>query len=57
MVVAGYGYAEFFLVAGLLGVPAILLSMLMMRHGECLDALAPDNTSDESTLAGEPVKE
>lgn len=57
MVVASYGYAEFFLVAGLLGVPAIVLSLVMMRHGKRLDALAPDNTGNEDVLPGEPARE
>lgn len=41
IVVDGYGYAEFFLIAGFLGVPAILLAMFMIRVGARLDALAP----------------
>ncbi|WP_309045357.1 AmpG family muropeptide MFS transporter [Marinobacter sediminicola] len=49
MVVAGYGYAEFFLVAGLMGIPAILLAMFLIRQGERLDALAPDHSG-----GGEP---
>ncbi|MDC0663842.1 MFS transporter [Marinobacter sp. SS21] len=48
MVVAGFGYAEFFLVAGLMGVPAIVLALYMIRHGATLDALAPKNHSDHS---------
>jgi len=43
IVVAGFGYAEFFLVAGIMGVPAILLAMFMIRQGSRLDALAPKN--------------
>ena len=43
MVVASFGYAEFFLVAGIMGVPAILLAIFMIRHGSRLDALAPRN--------------
>jgi PAT family beta-lactamase induction signal transducer AmpG len=57
MVVASYGYAEFFLVAGLLGVPAIVLTMIMMRHGERLDALAPDNSGREDAPASETARE
>ena len=49
IVVAGYGYAEFFLLAGLMGVPAILLAIYMMRKGERLDALAPRNETAESS--------
>ncbi len=41
IVVADFGYAQFFLVAGIMGVPAILLAIYMMRQGERLDALAP----------------
>lgn len=41
IVVAGYGYAEFFLIAGVMGVPAILLALYMIRHGKRLDQLAP----------------
>jgi PAT family beta-lactamase induction signal transducer AmpG len=41
IVVADYGYAEFFLIAGLMGIPAILLALFMIRHGQRLDALAP----------------
>jgi len=57
MVVASYGYAEFFLVAGLLGVPAIVLTMIMMRHGKRLDALAPANSGREDAPASEPARE
>ena len=42
---AGFGYAEFFLVAGIMGVPAILLAIFMIRHGDRLDALAPRHES------------
>ena len=52
IVVAGFGYAEFFLVAGIMGVPAILLAMFMIRNGHRLDALAPRN---ESKPDAEPV--
>lgn len=41
IVVADFGYAQFFLVAGVMGVPAILLVLYIMRHGARLDALAP----------------
>ena len=49
IVVAGFGYAEFFLVADIMGVPAILLAIYMMRKGERLDALAPRNEAVESS--------
>ncbi len=41
IVVADFGYAQFFLVAGVMGVPAIFLVLYIMRHGRRLDALAP----------------
>lgn len=41
IVVADFGYAEFFTLAGLMGVPAIFLVLFMMKHGARLDALAP----------------
>ncbi len=49
IVVAGFGYAEFFLVSAVMGVPAVLLAMFMIRHGKRLDALAPrhEQGSDE----------
>ncbi|MDL0430125.1 MFS transporter [Marinobacter sp. TBZ242] len=47
IVVAGFGYGEFFLVAGLMGIPAILLAWFMIRQGERLDALAPRNEEAE----------
>ncbi|MEE3117517.1 MAG: MFS transporter [Pseudomonadota bacterium] len=51
IVVADFGYAQFFLVAGIMGVPAILLAMYMIRQGDRLDALAPRK---EEALAPEP---
>ncbi|WP_410174051.1 AmpG family muropeptide MFS transporter [Marinobacter orientalis] len=47
IVVAGFGYGEFFLVAGLMGIPAILLAWFMIRKGDRLDALAPRNEAAE----------
>lgn len=55
MVVAEFGYAEFFLVAGLMGVPAILLSVFMIRHGGRLDALAPDHSGGSEPGAPQPT--
>ncbi len=55
MVVAGYGYAEFFLVAGLMGIPAILLAMFLIRQGERLDALAPDHSGKGEPDAPQPT--
>lgn len=46
IVVADFGYAEFFALAGLMGVPAILLVLFMMKHGARLDALAPPKDDD-----------
>ncbi|WP_404802758.1 AmpG family muropeptide MFS transporter [Marinobacter confluentis] len=48
IVVADFGYAEFFLIAGLMGVPAILLAWYMIRKGERLDALAPRASEAEA---------
>ncbi|WP_411722664.1 AmpG family muropeptide MFS transporter [Marinobacter sp. F4216] len=47
IVVADYGYAEFFLLAGVMGIPAILLSMYMIRKGGRLDSLAPRKSEVE----------
>ncbi|WP_416381864.1 AmpG family muropeptide MFS transporter [Marinobacter sp. CA1] len=44
LVVEGYGYAEFFLLAGVMGIPAILLALYLIRHGRILDAMAPDKS-------------
>lgn len=44
VVVAHFGYAEFFAVAALMGGPAIVLVLYLMRRGDRLDALAPKNT-------------
>jgi PAT family beta-lactamase induction signal transducer AmpG len=54
IVVAGFGYAEFFLVAGIMGVPAILLAIFMIRNGHRLDALAPRNESKPDAEAESP---
>ncbi len=43
IIVADFGYAEFFVVAAMMGLPAILLCLFMMRKGDRLDALAPVN--------------
>lgn len=48
VVVAGFGYAEFFLVAGLMGIPAIILAWFMIRQGDRLDALAPDHSDSDA---------
>ena len=53
MVVAGFGYAEFFLVAGLMGIPAILLAWFLIRQGKRLDALAPDHTGSGGSDVGQ----
>ncbi|MGC8121828.1 AmpG family muropeptide MFS transporter [Marinobacter sp. VGCF2001] len=50
VVVASFGYAEFFLIAGLMGVPAIILVMFMMRHGTRLDALAPVKQQEDALV-------
>ncbi|WP_404361749.1 AmpG family muropeptide MFS transporter [Marinobacter sp.] len=43
MVVARYGYMEFFFVSALMGIPAILLALWMMRHGARLDEVSRAN--------------
>lgn len=49
IVVVDFGYAEFFTLAGLMGVPAILLVLFMMKHGARLDALAPLKSDEKTT--------
>nr|WP_273205175.1 MFS transporter [Marinobacter subterrani] len=49
IVVAGFGYAEFFLVSAVMGVPAVLLAMFLIRQGRRLDALAPRNEAQPDT--------
>lgn len=49
IVVAGFGYAEFFLLAGLMGVPAILLVMYLMKKGLILDQRSPQNEVQDNT--------
>ncbi|KAA1175193.1 AmpG family muropeptide MFS transporter [Marinobacter salinexigens] len=51
IVVASYGYAEFFLVAGVMGVPAILLALYMIRQGNRLDQLAPPKDNETTPEA------
>lgn len=46
IIVADFGYAQFFFVASVMGVPAILLALFMIRHGARLDALAPQHSGD-----------
>ncbi|WP_416361328.1 AmpG family muropeptide MFS transporter [Marinobacter sp.] len=41
IVVANFGYAEFFAVAAAMGIPAILLVLYLFKHAARLDALAP----------------
>ncbi|MBS3805656.1 MAG: MFS transporter [Oleiphilaceae bacterium] len=55
MVVTGYGYMEFFLVSAVMGIPAVLLAMYMIRQGARLDALAPANAGDEAKPNSEAV--
>ncbi len=52
IVVAGFGYAEFFLVSAVMGVPAVLLAMFMIRQGRRLDALAPRNEAEPDAHEG-----
>lgn len=57
MVVADFGYAQFFFVAGVMGIPAILLAIFMIRQGERLDALAPRKAEQEDVDSNPAVKE
>lgn len=41
IVVAGFGYAEFFALSAAMGIPAVLLVLYMIKRGQRLDALAP----------------
>ena len=41
IVVADFGYAEFFTISAIMGIPAIMLVLFLMSRGERLDALAP----------------
>ncbi len=41
IIVADFGYAWFFTVSAIMGVPAVLLVLFLMRHGRRLDELAP----------------
>lgn len=41
IVVADFGYAEFFTVSAIMGIPAIMLVLFLMSRGRRLDALAP----------------
>src|SRR5690606_17865819 len=41
IVVADFGYAEFFTLSAVMGVPAVFLVIYMIRNGARLDALAP----------------
>jgi PAT family beta-lactamase induction signal transducer AmpG len=55
IVVSSYGYMEFFLVSAVMGVPAVVLSLYMIRQGARLDALAPVNNEDEAKPNDEAV--
>ncbi|WP_211289041.1 AmpG family muropeptide MFS transporter [Marinobacter profundi] len=48
VVVAGFGYAEFFVVSAIMGVPAILLALYLLKHGSRLDSLAPVKASSDN---------
>ncbi|OZB16524.1 MAG: AmpG family muropeptide MFS transporter [Marinobacter sp. 34-60-7] len=50
IVVADFGYAHFFTLAAMLGVPAILLVLYIMRHGARLDALAPPKNGEDALV-------
>ncbi len=53
IVVADFGYSEFFTLSALMGIPAVLLVLLMMKHGARLDALAPAK-SEREVFEGPP---
>jgi PAT family beta-lactamase induction signal transducer AmpG len=42
LLVEAFGYAGFFTMSALMGGPAILLVLFLMRRGRRLDTLAPD---------------
>ncbi len=50
IVVADYGYAEFFMISALMGIPAVLLALFMMHKGQRLDALAPRKADVEADV-------
>lgn len=50
IVVANFGYAEFFAIASVMGIPAVLLVLYMMKHGARLDALAPVKDTEDALV-------
>jgi PAT family beta-lactamase induction signal transducer AmpG len=50
IVVADFGYAHFFALSAVLGVPAILLVLFIIRHGARLDALAPPKNGEDALV-------
>lgn len=54
---ADFGYAEFFLVAGMMGIPAILLSLYMHKNGRLLDERAPANEREVEKADSEGARE
>ncbi len=52
IVVADYGYAEFFTISALMGIPAVLLALFMIHKGQRLDALAPRAAESEAESGG-----
>jgi len=51
IVVADFGYSEFFTLSALMGIPAVILVLFMMKHGARLDALAPLKSDEETAEA------
>jgi PAT family beta-lactamase induction signal transducer AmpG len=41
ILVADFGYAEFFTISAIMGIPAVILVLFLMSRGERLDALSP----------------
>ena len=44
ILVADFGYAEFFTISAIMGIPAVMLVLFLMSRGERLDALSPKKT-------------
>jgi len=44
ILVADFGYAEFFTISAIMGIPAVILVLFLMSRGERLDALSPKKT-------------
>jgi PAT family beta-lactamase induction signal transducer AmpG len=51
IIVADFGYGQFFFVSALMGIPAILLALFMIHRGTRLDALAPGRCGSDAIKA------